>query len=65
MRQLNIDLQAVAEKRLLQLNKYEFQNDAYENANIYKEKTKVWHAKHIIRKEFEPRQQVLLSDSKL
>ena len=30
----------------------EFRNEAYKNARIYKEKTKAWHDKHIIRKEF-------------
>ena len=43
----------------------EFRNEAYENAQIYKEKTKAWHDKHIIRKEFEPSQQVLLFNSRL
>ena len=41
MRKLNMDLQGVVEKRLLQLNELEeFQNDAYDNAKIYKENTK-------------------------
>ncbi|KAL5546489.1 hypothetical protein UlMin_006176 [Ulmus minor] len=38
---LNFDLQAAGEKRLLQMNEMEeFRNIAYENAKIYKEKTK-------------------------
>ena len=37
----------------------EFQNDAYENAKIYKEQTKKWHDKQILRREFAPGQQVL------
>ncbi|KAL5558871.1 hypothetical protein UlMin_035082 [Ulmus minor] len=38
---LNFDLQAAGEKRLLQMNEMEeFRNNAYENAKIYKEKTK-------------------------
>ena len=42
------------EKRILQLSELEeFHNDAYENAKIYKEKTKAWHDKHIVRKYFE------------
>ena len=54
-RQLNRDSKAAGEKRLLQLSKLEeFCNEAYENAQIYKEKTKDWHDKHIMRKEFEP-----------
>ena len=65
-RQLNMDLQAAGEKRLLQLDELdEFRNDAYENAKIYKEKTKAWHDKHILRKEFSPGQQVLLFNSRL
>ena len=53
MRQLNMDLEAAGEKRLLQLNEMdEFRREAYENAKIYKEKTKVWHDKGLNRKEF-------------
>ena len=29
----------------------EFQTNAYENAQIYKEKTNMWHDKHISRRE--------------
>ena len=66
MRQLNMDLEAAGEKRLLQLNELdEFRREAYENAKIYKEKTKVWHDKGLNRKEFEPGQQVLLFNSRL
>ena len=43
----------------------EFQNDAYENAKIYKEQTKKWHDKQILRREFAPGQQVLLFNSRL
>ena len=56
----------VGEKRMLQLSELdEFRNEAYENARIYKEKTKAWHDKHIIRKEFEAGQRVLLFKSRL
>ena len=66
MKQLNMDLEAAWEKRLLQLNKLdEFRREACENAKIYKEKTKVWHDKGLNRKEFEPGQQVLLFNSRL
>ena len=38
---LNMDSKVVGEKRMLQLSELdEFCNDAYENARIYKEKTK-------------------------
>ena len=63
-RQLNMDSTLAGEKRLLQLSELdEFRNEAYENARIYKEKTKAWHDKHITRKEFTSGQQVLLFNS--
>jgi len=41
MQLLNFDMQLAGEKRKLQLNEMEeFHNDAYENAWIYKERTK-------------------------
>ena len=43
----------------------EFRNEAYENAKIYKEKTKVWHDKYIVRKEFESGQRALLFNARL
>ena len=53
-KQLNMDSKAVGEKHILQLSELEeLRNEAYENAQIYKEKTKAWHDKHIVRKEFE------------
>ena len=56
-RQLNMEMKAAGEKRLLQLSELdEFQNKAYENAGIYKAKTKAWHDKHIVRKHFTPGQ---------
>ena len=65
-RLLNIDSKVAREKRMLQLsNLDEFRNEAYENAQIYKEKTKSWNDKHIVRKDFEPGQQVLLFNSRL
>ena len=40
-RQLNMDSKMAGEKRILQLSELEeFCNEAYENANIYKQKTK-------------------------
>ena len=65
-RQLNMDSTLAGEKQLLQLSELnEFRNEAYENARIYKEKTKAWHDKHITRKEFAAGQQVLLFNSRL
>ncbi|KAI5343129.1 hypothetical protein L3X38_011005 [Prunus dulcis] len=51
---------------MLQLNEMdEFRNEAYENAKIYKEQTKAWHDKHIVRKEFHAGQKVILFNSRL
>ncbi|XP_030483208.2 uncharacterized protein LOC115699805 [Cannabis sativa] len=66
MKTLNMELKAAGEKRLLQLNELEeFRNEAYENAKIYKERTKSWHDQGLVRKEFQPGQQVLLFNSRL
>ncbi|XP_073025059.1 uncharacterized protein [Primulina eburnea] len=66
VKKLNFDMGASGEQRLLQLNEMEeFRNDAYENAKIYKEKTKKWHDKQILRRDFEPGQQALLFNSRL
>ncbi|XP_062077409.1 uncharacterized protein LOC133782179 [Humulus lupulus] len=63
MKNLNMDLVATGEKRLLQLNELEeFRNEAYENAKIYKERTKKWHDHNLVKKGF---QQVLLFNSRL
>ena len=43
----------------------EIRNDAYENARIYKEKTKSFHDRMITRKEFHIRDKVLLYHSRL
>ena len=49
-----MDSKVAEEKQMLQLSELdEFRNEEYENAQIYKEKKKAWHDKHIIRKEFE------------
>ena len=37
--------------------------DAYESSRLYKEKTKRWHNKGLIRRKFEVRQLVLLFNS--
>jgi len=43
----------------------ELRNEAYENAHIYKAKTKAFHDKHINWKTFEPNQKVWLFTAKL
>ncbi|KAM6557141.1 hypothetical protein CsatB_004160 [Cannabis sativa] len=66
MKTLNMDLKAAGQKRLLQLDELEeFRNEAYENAKIYKERTTRWHDRNLVRKEFQPGQQVLLFNSRL
>ena len=66
IQKLNFDYQAVGERRLLQLNVMdEFRNEVYENAKLYKEKTKKWHDQRIFPRTFEPGQQVLLYNSRL
>nr|XP_016432370.1 PREDICTED: uncharacterized protein LOC107759026 [Nicotiana tabacum] len=61
-----MDGDLAGEKRLLQLDELEeFRLNAYENAKLYKEKTKSWHDKHIQIREFEPGQGVLLFNSRL
>ena len=61
-----MDFKVAGEKRLLQLNELdEFRHEAYENAKTYRERTKAWHDKHIMRKGFQSRQQVLFFNSRL
>ena len=43
----------------------ELRNEAFDNARIYKEKTKRWHDKKILRNKFKAGEQVLLYNSRL
>ena len=44
IKKLKCDFQAIKEKRLLQMNELEeLRDEAYDNARIYKDKTKRWH----------------------
>ena len=62
----NLDMDAAGMHRKLQLNELEeIRNDAYENARIYKEKTKAFHAKMIRGKAFSIGHTVLLFNSRL
>ena len=66
IKKLNFDLKIAKEERLLQLNELEeLRNEAYDNARIYKDKTKKWHDQRILRKEFRAGDQVLLFNSRL
>ena len=66
IKKLNCDFQATKERRLLQMNELEeLRNEAYDNARIYKEKTKKWHNQKILMREFKAREVVLLYNSRL
>ena len=39
--------------------------NTYENAKLYKDRTKIWHDKHLIKKEFHEGELVLLYNSRL
>ena len=59
-------MKASGNSRLLQLNELDkMRTNAYENAKIYKEQTKAWHNKHIVQKELESGQKVLLFSLRL
>ena len=66
MKKLNLDQDASGEARKLQLNELlEWRHSAYENAKVYKERTKKWHDKNISKKILHVGQKVLLFNSKL
>ena len=66
IKKLNSDFQAAKEKRLLQMNELEkLRNETYDNARIYKEKTKKWHDQRIMKKEFKVGELVLLYNLRL
>jgi len=63
---LNFNIKNAKEKRLLQLNELdEIRLDAFENSRIYNEKTKAFHDKKILKREFSAGDQVLLYNSRL
>ncbi|CAM8906093.1 unnamed protein product [Rhodiola kirilowii] len=65
VKELNFDAKASGEKRLLQLNELdEIRLDSYESSRIYKEKTRRWHDKLIIKKQFSVGDKVLLFNSR-
>ena len=66
IKKLNFDFQAAKEKRLLQMNELEgLRNEAYDNARIYKDKTKKGQDQKILRREFKAGEQVLLYNYRL
>ena len=63
---LNFDLKCAGDNRLQQLNELdELRMQAYENAKLYKERTKNWHDKRIQHREFHIGEKVLLYNSRL
>ncbi|KAJ9170857.1 hypothetical protein P3X46_018922 [Hevea brasiliensis] len=64
VRHYNLDLDTAGVERKLQLQELEeIRLEAYENSKIYKEKTKAFHDKLILRKQFVIGQKVLLYNS--
>jgi len=63
---LNFDLNVVGEPRKLQLHELEeLRFQAYENSKLYKQSVKVYHDKKLLKRNFQPGQQVLLFNSRL
>ncbi|XP_019085407.1 PREDICTED: uncharacterized protein LOC109126351 [Camelina sativa] len=63
---MNFDAKTASERRLVQLNELdELRFPAFENSKLYKERTKAYHDKKIISRQFEPNDQVLLYNSRL
>ncbi|KAL4387055.1 hypothetical protein GQ457_09G019640 [Hibiscus cannabinus] len=63
---VNMDWETAGQKRLFDINELEeIRHAAYGNAKIYKEKTKKWHDRKILPKDYQPGQQVLLFNSRL
>ena len=63
---LNFDESLLGEKWKLQLLEIEeMRLNAYESSMIYKQKIKVYHEQKLMKKTFQPGQQVLLFNSRL
>ena len=66
MKALKFDLKVIGEKTPFQLNELEeFRQQAYENARLCKEKTKMWHDKRILKREFILGQKVFVYNLRL
>ncbi|KAE8776127.1 reverse transcriptase [Hordeum vulgare] len=66
IKQLNFDFKLAGEKRLFDISSLdEWRAQAYENANLFKEKVKRWHDKRIQKREFNVGDYVLLYNSHL
>ena len=61
-----MDFEAAGKKRKMQLSELEeWQEKAYHNAKLYKERTKRWHDKRLKKKELKPGDKVLLFNSRV
>jgi hypothetical protein len=66
VRELNQDFKLAGKKRLFDLSSlYEWRNEAYENARLFKEKVKQWHDRRILKREFHVGKKVLFYRSRL
>ncbi|KAH9751265.1 hypothetical protein KPL71_014224 [Citrus sinensis] len=66
VKQCNMRIDEAGKQRKLQLQELEeIRNESYESSRFYKEKTKTFHDRMILRKEFSVGQKVLLFHSKL
>ena len=66
IKKINFDWKEAGERRKLELNELdEIRNEAYENARIYKDKTKKLHDKLLVKKTIVAGQKVLLFNSRL
>ncbi|CAN6547390.1 unnamed protein product [Malus baccata var. baccata] len=66
IKKFNMNLEEAGSQRRLQLNELdEIRHEAYDNASIYKQKTKAFHDNMIRGKSFSIRQKVLLFNSRL
>ncbi|XP_062089290.1 uncharacterized protein LOC133795852 [Humulus lupulus] len=66
VKKCNMDMVTVGQQIMLQLHELEeIRNEAYESSRIYKEKTKAFHDKHILRNSFVEGQKVFMYHSRL
>jgi hypothetical protein len=65
IKEMNLDLNVAVVKRRIQISELEeMRLKAYENASIYKERTKRWYDKRLKKKEFKEGDKVLLYNSR-
>ncbi|XP_070049311.1 uncharacterized protein [Nicotiana tomentosiformis] len=66
LRQLNLDMEIAGTSRVTELHELEeFRFHAFKNARMYKERMKIMHDKHILDRNFNPGDLVLLYNSRL